>query len=215
MGRHILSQFFAVAALTLAANAGAKTLSSDSDDGKCLVLIWVRFTGQIQAAQIVKSSGASRLDEACIKAVLNQSMKPGTRDGIVVDTWVTVPIVWKLRDSKGRTIPPAVHDATVRPIPRLAGDRALNLDPPYDPRSATDQRLEAICGVRAQISADGVVESLRIERSSGSAALDQASMDALYAANFTAAQEDGKPVAAETDIWLAWGPPRPSSAQRK
>jgi TonB family protein len=215
MGRHRLSQFFAVAALTLAANAGAKTPSSDPDDGKCLVLTWVRFTGQIQAAQIIKSSGASRLDEACIKGVLNQSMKPGSQDGILVDAWVTVPIVWKLQDSKGHSIPPAVHDSAVRPIPMLARDQALNLDPPYDPRSATDQRLEAICGVHAQISADGVVESLRIEHSSGSAALDHASMDALYAANFTAAQEDGKPVAAESDIWLAWGPPRPPPAKGK
>jgi TonB family protein len=171
--------------------------------------MWVRFTGQIQAAQIIKSSGASHLDEACIKGVLNQSLKPGSRDGIFVDAWVTMPIVWKLRDSKGHSVPPAVHDSTVRPIPMLARDQALNLDAPFDPRSATDQRLEAICGVHAQISADGVVESLRIERSSGSAALDQASMDALYAANFTPPQEDGKPVAAESDIWLVWGPPRP------
>jgi TonB family protein len=215
MGPHRLRQFFAVAALTLAATAVAQTSSSAPDDGKCLVLIWVRFTGQIQAAQIIKSSGASRLDEACIKGVLNQSMKPGSRDGILVDAWVIVPIVWKLQDSKGHSIPPAVHDSTVRPIPMLARDQALNLDPPYDPRSAADQRLEAICGVHARISADGVVESLRIEHSSGFAALDQASMDALYAANFIAAQEDGKPVAAESDIWLAWGPPRPPPAKGK
>jgi TonB family protein len=215
MVRHRLCQFFAVAALTLAANAGATTPSKDPDESKCLVLIWVRFTGQIQAAQIVKSSGSWRLDEACIKAVLNQSMKPGSRDGILVDTWVTLPIVWKLKDSKGHSIPPAVHDNTVRPIPMLAGDQALNLDPPYDPRSPADQRLEAICGLHARISADGVVESLRIRHSCGSVALDQASMDALYAANFTAALEDGKPVTADSDIWLAWGPPRPSPAERK
>lgn len=210
-----LSQFLAVAALTLAANAGATTPSKDSDESKCLVLIWVRFTGQIQVAQIVKSSGSPRLDEACIKAVLNQTMKPGSRDGILVDTWVTLPIAWKLKDSKGHGIAPAVHDSTVRPIPMLARDQALNLDPPYDPRSPADQRLEAVCGLHAQISADGVVESLRVEHSCGSVALDQASMDALYAANFTAAQEGGKPVAAESDIWLAWGPPRPSLAERK
>jgi TonB family protein len=98
---------------------------------------------EVQAAQIVKSSGAPRLDEACIKAVLNQSMKPGSRDGILVDACVTLPIVWKLKDSKGYSVPPAGHDGTVRPIPMLAGDQALNLDPPYDPRSAADQRIEA------------------------------------------------------------------------
>lgn len=187
----------------------------DPDESKCLVLVWVRFTGQVQAAQIVKSSGSPRLDEACVKAVLNQSMKPGSRDGILVDAWVTLPIVWKLKDSKGHSIPLAVHDSTVRPIPMLAGDQALNLDPPYDPRSPADQRFEAICGLHARISADGVVESLRIKHSCGSVALDQASMDALYAANFTAALEDGKPVTADSDTWLAWGPPRPSPAERK
>jgi TonB family protein len=137
VNRRKLSEFFAIAALTLAANAGAKTSPSD----------------------------------------------PASRDGIVVDAWVTMPIVWKLQDSKGHNIPPLVVDGTARPIPSLARDQALNLDPPYDPRSAADQRLEAICGVHARISADGVVASLRIEHSSGSAALDQASMDALYAAN--------------------------------
>jgi TonB family protein len=213
--RQRLSQFVAVAALALAANAGATTPSKDPDESKCLVLIWVRFTGQVQVAQIVKSSGAPRLDEACIKAVLNQSMNPGSRDGILVDSWVTLPIVWKLKDSKGHSVPPAGHDSTVRPIPMLARDQALNLDPPYDPRSAADQRLEAICGLHVRISADAVVESLRIEHSCGSAALDQASMDALYAANFTAAQEDGTPVAADSDIWLAWGPPRQSPAERQ
>jgi TonB family protein len=215
MVRQRLSQFFAWAALALAANAGATTPTKDSDESKCLVLIWVRFTGQIQAAQIVKSSGSARLDEACIKAVMNQTLKPGSRDGIFVDSWVTLPIVWKLEDSKGHGIPPAVHDTPVRPIPTLARDQSLNLDPSYDPRSPADQRLEAVCGLHVQISAEGVVESLRVEHSCGSPALDQASMDALYAADYTAAQEDGKPVAAESDIWLAWGPPRPSLSKPK
>jgi outer membrane biosynthesis protein TonB len=166
-------------------------------------------------AQIVKSSGAPRLDEACIKGVLNQSMNPGSRDGILVDSWVTLPIVWKLKDSKGHSVPPAGHDSTVRPMPMLARDQALNLDPPYDPRSAADQRLEAICSFHLRISADAMVESLRIEHSCGSAALDQASMDALYAANFLPAQQDGTPVAGDTDIWLAWGPPRQSPSERR
>ena len=97
----------------------------------------------------------------------------------------------------------------------LARDQALNLDPPYDPRSAADQRLEAICSFHLRISADAMVESLRIEHSCGSAALDQASMDALYAANFLPAQQDGTPVAGDTDIWLAWGPPRQSPSERR
>jgi hypothetical protein len=40
-------------------------------------------------------------------------------------------------------------------------------------------------------------------------------MDALYAANFIVPQEGGKPVEAESDIWLAWGSPRPSRAKGK
>ncbi len=217
--RHGLSIFFAlavaVAAPALAAYAGATTRPEEPDESRCVLRIWVRFTGQVQAAQIVKSAGSPRLDEACIKVALNQSMKPNSRDGILVDAWVTLPIVWKLEDSKVHGVRLAGHDTTVGQIPMLADDQALNLDPPYDPRSTADQRLEAICGLHARISADGVVESLRIDHSCGSAALDQASLDALYAANFTAAHQDGKPVAADTDIWLAWGPPRPSPPARK
>jgi TonB family protein len=180
-----------------------------------VVLIWVRFTGQVQVAQVVKSAGGPRLDEACIKAVLNQTMRPASRDGMVVDAWVTLPIVWALRDTKGHAIPPVARDGNSPPIPTLAGDQALNLDPPYDPRSPADQHLEAICGLHVRIEPDGVVDGMSVVQTCGSAALDQASMDALYAANFTPAQEDGKPVAGESDIWMAWGNPRPVTLTHK
>jgi protein TonB len=66
------------------------------EEGRCIVTVTVAADGRITNAAIQTSSGFPRLDEACLKGVKDQRMKPATEDGKPVETTAALPIVWKL-----------------------------------------------------------------------------------------------------------------------
>jgi periplasmic protein TonB len=66
------------------------------EEGRCIVTITVAADGRITNAAIQQSSGFPRLDEACLKGVKDQRVKPATEDGKPVETTIGLPIVWKL-----------------------------------------------------------------------------------------------------------------------
>jgi protein TonB len=66
------------------------------EEGRCIVTMTVAADGRITNETIQQSSGFPRLDEACLKGVHGQHMKPATEDGKPVDKTVSLPIVWKL-----------------------------------------------------------------------------------------------------------------------
>ncbi len=67
-----------------------------NEEGRCIVSITVAADGRITAESIQTTSGFPRLDEACLKGVHGQRMKPATEDGKPVEKTVSIPIVWKL-----------------------------------------------------------------------------------------------------------------------
>jgi protein TonB len=67
-----------------------------NEEGRCIVLITVAVDGRISNESIQTSSGFPRLDEACLKGVHGQRMKPATEDGKPIEKTVSLPIVWKL-----------------------------------------------------------------------------------------------------------------------
>lgn len=66
------------------------------EEGRCIVTVTVAADGRITNAAIQQTSGFPRLDEACLKGVKDQRMKPATEDGKPVETTAALPIVWKL-----------------------------------------------------------------------------------------------------------------------
>jgi protein TonB len=66
------------------------------EEGRCIVTITVAADGRITNAAIQQSSGFPRLDEACLKGVKDQRVKPATEDGKPIETTAALPIVWKL-----------------------------------------------------------------------------------------------------------------------
>src|SRR5580693_8890492 len=66
------------------------------EEGRCIVTVTVAADGRITNEAIQQSSGFPRLDEACLKGVKDQRMKPATEDGKPVETTAALPIVWKL-----------------------------------------------------------------------------------------------------------------------
>jgi protein TonB len=67
-----------------------------NEEGRCVVSMTVAADGSIKNESIQTSSGFPRLDEACLKGVHGQRMKPATEDGKPVEKTVSIPIVWKL-----------------------------------------------------------------------------------------------------------------------
>jgi protein TonB len=66
------------------------------EEGRCIVQVTVTADGRITNEAIQQSSGFPRLDEACLKGVHGQHMKPATEDGKPVEKTASLPIVWKL-----------------------------------------------------------------------------------------------------------------------
>jgi protein TonB len=66
------------------------------EEGVCVVTVTVSADGRITEEKIQQSSGFPRLDEACLKGVHGQHMKPATEDGKPVETTASLPIRWKL-----------------------------------------------------------------------------------------------------------------------
>jgi periplasmic protein TonB len=68
-----------------------------NEEGRCIVQMTVAADGHIYNESIQTSSGFPRLDEACLKGVHGQHMKPATEDGKPVEKTVSIPIAWKLK----------------------------------------------------------------------------------------------------------------------
>jgi protein TonB len=67
-----------------------------NEEGRCIVTMTVAADGRITNESIQTSSGFPRLDEACLKGVHGQRMRPATEEGKPVEKTVSIPIVWKL-----------------------------------------------------------------------------------------------------------------------
>ena len=67
-----------------------------NEQGKTTVRVLIGADGQPQRAEIGKSSGYSRLDDAAVATVLRWRYVPGKRGGVPEAMWFNVPINWVL-----------------------------------------------------------------------------------------------------------------------
>jgi TonB family protein len=170
----------------------------------CNVAIWVRSTGVIQIAQVVKSSGSSNVDEQCAWDGINGTMEPAKLYGVAIDKLLMIPMKWM--ESPSAILAPE-HDVSDTPIPQLA-DQEFHLDPPYYPELALKLGRTGICAMHILVSAAGDIDQIQLTRSTGSEDLDTACLDTMYAAEFIPAQRDGQTFAAATNVYLAWRLPK-------
>ena len=66
------------------------------ESGRNVVRIWVGPDGKPQKAEITKTSGFPRLDDAAIKLAMAQRFKPATVNGVATPTSLELPLFWKL-----------------------------------------------------------------------------------------------------------------------
>jgi protein TonB len=66
------------------------------EEGKVILRVSVSPHGTAESVEIKASSGSTRLDEAAQKTVRNWKFIPAKRGEIAVQSWVLVPIIFKL-----------------------------------------------------------------------------------------------------------------------
>lgn len=67
-----------------------------NEQGRTTVRVLIGADGQPQRAEISKSSGFARLDDAALATVMRWRFVPGKRGGVAEAMWFNVPINWVL-----------------------------------------------------------------------------------------------------------------------
>lgn len=67
------------------------------EEGTSVVRVLVGADGRAQDAQLGKSSGFSRLDQAAVETARSWRYVPGKRGGVPEAMWVNVPIKWEIK----------------------------------------------------------------------------------------------------------------------
>ena len=75
--------------------------------------------------------------------------------------------------------------------------------PPY-PRDAYEEHVEGEAQILVTVAADGTLKDARVQTSSGSVELDQASLDAVRHYTFQAATRDGTSIDAQAIVVVEW-----------
>lgn len=66
------------------------------EEGKVILRVSVNPQGSAESVEIRTSSGSSRLDESALKTVANWKFIPAKRGDTAIQSWVLVPIIFKL-----------------------------------------------------------------------------------------------------------------------
>ena len=67
-----------------------------NEQGKTTVRVMIDADGLPQRAELMKSSGFDRLDQAALTTVMRWRFVPGKRGGVAEAMWINVPINWVL-----------------------------------------------------------------------------------------------------------------------
>ena len=66
------------------------------EEGRTLLRVFVGADGSARQVEVRTTSGSSRLDDSALRTVRGWKFVPARRGGVAVDSWVLVPIVFKL-----------------------------------------------------------------------------------------------------------------------
>lgn len=75
-----------------------------NEEGTTILSIFIDERGSVTQAQLLTSSGSSRLDDAAMRGVTTRGQKrwhylPAMKDGIAIGVWQTVAVKWELKRS--------------------------------------------------------------------------------------------------------------------
>jgi TonB family protein len=81
---------------------------------------------------------------------------------------------------------------------------------PVEPHGCSDhglERLHGITRVRFRVGVDGATQGIAVEKTSGNADLDQATIDCIATWKYTPAMQGGHPAVFDMDQQIAWNAP--------
>jgi TonB family protein len=173
--------------------------------GRCDVLLWITADGYSRVAQVIKSTGHSHLDEACLRAAIGGKKWLPAEDATgPIDRWAILPVTWEVQTAKG----PSAPDVFAPSAP-LAPDQVLPVKLSDYPKGALERGAHGDSWVHVDVSDSGQVLDVRISQSSGSSDLDQAALAAIRSAHFSPAFKDRKPVNSNAEVVVSWILPGP------
>jgi TonB family protein len=168
--------------------------------GRCDVLIWVTADGYIRVAQVIKSTGHARLDDACLHGVMGgKKLIPAQDPAGPIDRWAILPVTWEAMMTKEPKPPDRLA-----PSAPLAPNQSLHVKSSDYPKGALERAEQGLSWVHVDVSDSGQVLNVRITSSSGSSELDNAALDAIRSARFSPAFSDHKPVNSSADVVVSW-----------
>jgi TonB family protein len=168
------------------------------EQGRCLMVLFIKADGSVPVAQLLKSTGYPLLDTACIEAFIDIPMLPATVNGKSVDSWDDFLIAWRLNPPYPYH-PPLEKSAP----PRVSAEHELPVGEKFYPEAARAEHPRGYCVVHTIVDPTGAVRDASITHSTGSPVLDKACLDAITPARFTLEQHEGLAVE-PTDIAIYW-----------
>ncbi len=88
----------------------------NNQEGTVVMTFLIGIDGTVRESEVTKSSGFSLLDLAAQDAISKCKFRPFTKDGIAVETWVSLPYVFKLEEPArtNNTVIAATHQSAER-----------------------------------------------------------------------------------------------------
>ena len=190
--------------------------------GTTQVWFFIDETGRVQRAQVNQTSGHRALDEAALRVAELIEFTPALNREKAVPVWISLPITFTTRGgssdgaSAAGTKPewpeppedvaperdlaaaPTFTPYTVRPDIKNRGEVARALEQAYPP-SLRDAGIGGTTQVWFFIDADGVVQRVQVNQTSGHQALDEAAVDVAWKIQFTPALKDDTRV----PVWIS------------
>lgn len=191
--------------------------------GTVRVFFLIDADGNVARAVVDQSSGTPALDEAALRVAAVYRFKPALNRDTPVPVWVSFPIIFMTAESElaVRTIPPAVRTSPDQPEGQVVPP-TIEAGPTFTPFTVAPAILnrndvvrsmaaeyppllrEAGIGGTARlyflIDAEGQVQDVRVDRSSGHQALDEAALRVARVYRFSPALNRDEPVPA----WVAF-----------
>ena len=183
---------------------GAQKAARSAKITSCLLSVWYMENGTVQVVQLVKASGLSMVDQACLQGAIGQRLEGMLSGETGGRTYVR--IYW-LFDPKEGDVPQRPRIQLDPSIPQLSAGGAMHPLPNY-PADALAQRAHGICKMHITVSAAGAVSSIELTQSTGSESLDDACKEAIYESAFVPATHGPAPVSGATDVAILWRLPR-------
>ncbi len=171
------------------------------EEGDGVVRYVVDTDGRVRDAEIVTSTGFPLLDNAALDLVRAFRCTPGTLNGKPVAVRLPFDEHWSLTAIAPEPPGPHAYDSGVTAPVALSPHTTTQDDYPPLARARQEEGKTLVFYV---VNADGSVGEARVEKTSGFADLDAASIEMVKHWRFKPATKDGKPLAVSNRAYISW-----------